>query len=296
MKNISRQKNIQTHSNKLWYCLIISAIFFFNSCANYYYAPNDSNLLAISEPGELKVSGAISPVINDKAIDNARIYSLQAGYSPLKHLVLNANYFNAKMARSPEANNLNYLSGSGSIFEGALGGYIKINKLKDKQTSLLSREVFLDAYIGSGRGTVTNYFTSGGQSVLSFRKNYIQFGVHTKWKIDKIQLGSSIGLRAIQLDFDKISYNGIMTNAALNDISYLQTNEPFSLFEASYRFHMGLRQFSLFFSGTIVRSKLEFDYISSIAQVGAVVNIDEFFNKKRYIRFQKKKTVDDTSE
>ena len=53
--------------------------FLCSSCTHYYYAPEDGNLLALNEKGDLRATAATGFALSDYG---SGIYSFQAGYSP----------------------------------------------------------------------------------------------------------------------------------------------------------------------------------------------------------------------
>ena len=215
------------------------------SCNHRYYAPNDSYLMSLSEKGDIKasVSTGNASITNNNTKRNS--ISVQAGYSPFKHLGVQGSYFKLS-EKDTQAEDFSG-SGNGQIGEFAVGGYTTGNKNNPDNFYWV-----YDLYTGMGWGEVNNFYKPGGQSNLSFRKYFIQAGVHF-WI--KKNIVTSFGLQLTQLDFNKTTIIANIPDRQLRQLDFIIDNDPFILWSPSLRLQVGVDKFKFFLSLSTARAK-----------------------------------------
>ena len=283
---------MKNRTNTLLAFLMIT--FFFSSCANYYYSPNDGDLVTLRKQHDGHISGST----NLGNGEDKKVLNIQAGYSPINHLALASSYF-----RTSDGNNEDR-SGKGYIFSGAIGGYyfmpIEENLISNKRRKKripkhpnlqMEKGILFDFYVGTGEGKVNNFYSEGGTSQFNFRKDYIQMGFH----LIKKNWGASYNIRRGWLNYSEGKvYNRLkIDNSNLSKFEDLTVNNSFDLVEHSFRLHVGIKHFRYFFNITSVQEStalrdlgVENDNFS----VGFILEIDEFFRKT--IKKEKQVEVD----
>lgn len=257
--------------------------FLFSSCSNYYYSPNDGDMVALRKQHD----GHISASSNLGENEDKKILNIQAGYSPINHLAFAGSYF-----RTSEGNNKGRF-GEGYILNGAIGGYyfmpvednliFKRRRMRTFRNPHLKMEkgILFDLFVGTGEGKVNNIYSEGGSSQFRFKKNYIQMGFH----LIKKNWGASYNVRRGWLNyFDGQVYNQLkISESELDKFQNLTTNNSFNLVEHSFRLHVGIKHFRYFFNiSTVINSErlddlgVENDNFS----IGFILEIDEFFRKE----------------
>lgn len=287
-KNID-MKNITI---PLFVCLTIT--FFFSSCANYYYSPNDGDLVILQKQHDGHVSGSS----NLAAKGDKKIMNFQAGYSPINHLAFSGSYFKTSDQRNNDQRN-----GNGSIINGSIGGYYFLpveenliftrkRKRPSNTPSLnMNKGILMDFYVGTGKGKVNNFYSEGGSSKFTFRKNYFQVGFH----YIKRNWGMSYNIRRGWLSYS----NGTVYNQFKIDESDLAkfrdltVNNSFDLVEHSFRLHVGIKHIRYFFNITSVDETMDLKDLgveNNNFNVGFILEIDEFFRKN--IKKEKQVEID----
>lgn len=266
--------------------LLLYFSFLLSSCTHYYYAPDEGHLMSLNEKGDVKISGGVSETNDDE--DNN--FNLQAGYSPINHLGLQASHFSLK--RTGGKSNVIVPRGNGYITSGAIGTYYffennkirKVARRKDKKQLIpdylkMKKGVLLDLYAGYGKGEVFNTYSNGAYTQFNFQKSYIQGGIHWQGKL----IGISYVFKAVKLDYQ----NGIVLKELepddLEAIQSLSAHNPFSFVEHSFRIHFGLRQGRFYLSSTGISKKpdeIGLSFIDSSHHIGLIIEIDEFFKKR----------------
>jgi len=248
-------------------CLVCS------SCTHYYYAPEEGNLLALNEKGDLRVSASLGVAPSDS---RNTFIAFQAGYSPSKNIAFQFSY--------SRLNNFYNNEKIGKIYiaSGAIGFYHfkEFERLNEETPDNFSKQGLLfDAYLGYGIGEVHNYYFGGGRSNFIFSKTYFQGGFHWQGKI----IGIDIVGRIVRLDYNKGILSGNIDNSHWFAIDRLSENNPYFLFESSSRLHFGNKYVKFFFSQTMVFPQFyssNIDYLVKSFHIGALVDIDSFFEKK----------------
>lgn len=271
----------------------LTTFFFFSSCSNYYYSPNDGDLVMLRKQHDGHISGSTN--LGDG--ESKKLMNLQAGYSPINHLAFAGSYF-----KTSEGNN-NGRFGKGYILSGAIGGYyfmpiednlvFKRRKNRTPKYPNLNMEkgILLDFYVGTGEGKVDNFYTDGGSSHFSFRKNYVQLGFH----YIKKNWGLSYNVRRGKLNYsDGKVYNRLKIDESdLAKFQDLTVNNSFDLMEQSFRLHVGVSHFRYFFNITSVNETAalrDLGVEDNNFSVGFILEIDEFFRKN--IKREKQVEVD----
>ncbi len=270
---------------KTYLPFLFGFIFLFSSCANYYYSPNDGDLVMLKEQHD----GHISAASNLGRDSNKKVWNIQAGYSPIKHLALAGSYFSLSDGEKDRR------YGNGYILNGSIGGYYFFPSSDDisedrqrKETIysnpsnlMMQKGVLIDLYAGSGEGKVKNFYEEGGRSQFKFRKDYVQFGIHLirrnwgfSYNIRRGWLNYSQGTIYNELKIDKID---------LDKFQDLTVDSFFDLTEHSFRLHLGIKHCRYFFTITSVNesTKLrELGVENSNINTGLIIEIDEFFRNR----------------
>jgi len=245
-----------------------------NSCTHYYYAPEEGNLLALNEQGDLKASASVGTAFSDYGTNNS--YGFQAGYSPWKGVAIQGSFFHINHIYQ------NALLGNLSIASGAIGTYYSkefVNANQDAPEKSSKQGLLFDAYLGFGMGDAYNNYLSGGKSNFIFNKVYLQGGIHwqAKW------VGLSFIARIVRLDYDRAILTGNIINGEWSSINRIIDNNPYTLVETSSRFHVGNKHFKVYLSQSTVYPQFvdyEVDYLIRSLSIGAVLDIDSLFAKK----------------
>lgn len=258
----------------LYFTLVgFSLLLLLSSCTHKYYAPSSPTLMGVNEKSELKLSGGFGTHLydNSKKVN----WQLMGAYSPVNRLKVAGSIF---YLQSEEDNRYVFTNttpiarGNGFIAEGALGTYWS------KQKDAL---VTFDIYGGYGQGKVNNYYAEGGSAHLSFRKFFIQPGLHYEYE-DIFALRT--GMRFVNLDFVEGNTFGDVTQVNNDVLLDLQENDPNFLVEWSARAEVGLpySKFFLGFTYTIPFRRGSRDYIiKSIFTTGATLELGGKKKKKK---------------
>ncbi len=250
------------------------------SYAQKYYLPDEGELLMISQPGDFKISSVFP---------GEGIYTAQIGYSPMKHISVVGSFMHDK------STNQNYgifgpyeQSSRGFNANGAVGAYYFLGSKKKapphfflSQNVTLEQGVLFDAYAGYSFGKVHNFYDRSAESHFDTNKFYIQVGAHWVFRIGTL----SLAIRGIRLDYSNGSANGSLDEEALRDLFQggIQDNDPFSFFENTFRYQIGIKQVRIY---TGVTTKHQKDNIRPnsdkriIITAGLICELDEIFNKK----------------
>ena len=286
----------------------LTALLLLSGCNTYYYAPGDANLLAIAEQGDLKVGAGGNLIGKDRS------YSVQAGYSPIKHLGVKGQFFRIKDSAPTNANTSPFfnasnreITGRGFMGEACIGGYLTSKNWRVGQDSgegskyRMPLQSSFDAYLGYARGRISNdyvtsLFTSGygytpgygygapvqvenvGSSELDFNKYFMQIGTH----LSLYSIGLDFGFRGGVLDYSRAVLNGQVIEDEEVDIYRLQATDPLFTFETSFRFQVGIKHARMYLSGTVARYNEEVNDIlkPAVFQWGTILDLDEIFRKK----------------
>ncbi len=279
------------YSNIIGLLFLLGIFLCGNGCSHYYYVPNDNNLLALTEKGDLKVAGG------GNFSGEFRSYALQAGYSPIKHLGFKGQFFRVhdRYGSPDDSGGAVYRDahyGNGFAAEGSIGAYLIGRDWGEEQARhLMPLRSTFDLYLGYGRGEVNNsYITYSpinlegaitGDTELKLNKYFLQAGAH----LSLYSISLHLGFRSSVLDYSKGVINGNVGENNKLDIYKIQELDPIFTYETSFRFQVGIRHARLFLSGTAARYSEELNdlFKQSIFQVGGVVELDEIFKKKETI-------------
>ncbi|MFK7775324.1 MAG: hypothetical protein AB8F94_24505 [Saprospiraceae bacterium] len=263
--------------------ILLTISFFFLSCSNYYYSPNDGDLVTLRKQHDTHISGSSNLAGNE----NKKLVNIQAGYSPINHLAFAGSYF-----KTSDRSNDGQRFGNGSILNGSIGGYYfifveeslffsKSNNRNSRYPNLnMESGILLDLYVGMGKGEVNNLYREGGSSQFKFQKNYVQMGFH----YIKPNWGVSYNVRRGWLNYsDGKVYNQIKIDQSdLKKFQDLTINNSFNLIEHSFRLHAGISHVRYFFNVSSVIESAELKDLgvgNDNFNVGFIIEIDEFFRK-----------------
>lgn len=252
-----------------------------SSCSSHYYVPSDAMLLGLDEKGDVKVSAGYGT--NAGRGHHNRNYSILAGYSPLKHLGMTANFFHF--------NNQNDESfGRGQTGEITIGTYINEietkpafkysentelgkDKIYDVVMGESKRVTTLDIYAGYGYGSVSNYYTDGGFFKLSFKRYFIQSAVHVKY--NKV-LSFSTGIKFLRINYQKGLLQGSISAHDLMLIKQIRDINPISIWEWMGRMEVGWLHFRCHGGFTILSQwdkKEVFSFVPLVVSIGTTIDL-----------------------
>ncbi len=215
-----------------------------SSCTHSFYAPNDNIMVQLKDKNEFTVSGSLAEVNNvtDPAPSRA-INTVQAGYSPIKHLALAGSYFSLKDIVERD----NPATGKGHISNIALGTYYFLNfgDLKNKNVAKKDRVysamepcgMLFDLYAGYGEGNVENTYKNGGESYFEFQNYFIQGGVH--FKSPFVDVGFS--LKKSLLNYYNGHTNYEILNSDQSNIDRLIFGNPYNPLNFNFRVAGGFK-------------------------------------------------------
>lgn len=233
---------------------IVFASLSITSCNPYFYEPN-GNALGLNEKGDIKASGAVytSPVADIIG------KTFKIGYSPIKHLGIQAHHFDVKDKLS---------------MNGVSVGYYNFFPLgKEKDRSKLAKlngyksGILLDTYLGTGLGKMPelspNKFINIQQYNLQNRVNFY-FG----------QLFNISFAHRFNLLYTKKSSS---FEESLQNVWFINRQNPIYFNEFTGKFNIGLPKFSSFILCSYSPDSFSFSSLSF--QVGATFDINDFFKK-----------------
>lgn len=278
-----------TRLSKLGLFLFLGVLFF-SSCGSanhHYYATDEGNLLALREKKDLKVSAGVTPHLNSLPGNN---FDVQAGYSPIKHLGIQASYFRMRNSfKGPEDIRKNVYE---NMFSAAVGGYFfkpakeTVYYMDDTEAdndyvAPAGKGLLFDGYVGYSRGSVDNhFFEETGRIELDFQKFYLQGGVHIF--LDKI--GASFSLRYANLAYlNSSKATGKLSTAELGKIMKVEDNSPFNFLESALKISLGKPQAPfrayLTIAGVYDFGDAFLEVQPSTMQIGVVADIQHFLKK-----------------
>ena len=276
---------------KTFYYLIVFLSFLCCSCNHYYYLPNDGTMLMLEEKGDIKISGGT----------NNEITVVQAGFSPIKHLAVGANYLNVKVIgngtnfSSPSLGTVVNPEGKGFLLNGSVGGYYFRKSKQPLSESLFAnvnntrtRGILFDLHAGYGRGRVNNTYSSSGSSKFDFQKYFIQPGIHFQGRI----MSFSTVLKFSHLNYFKGEAIGNIPPQDIVEIYSVEATNPFNLLEPTFRYHIGFRYGTFYMSTTFLETLNDSSsgkFKTSQASVGIIVDIDEIINAASQKNIEKEK-------
>lgn len=236
-------KDMQIHLSNIIIGLLLGSLFLAScgSASHHYYATDEGHLMALRNEKDLKVSAGYTPHLNSLPGNNM---SAQVGYSPIKHLGIQSNFFRLRNSfdgiEDIQQNVYQYNYG------GAVGTYFfKPSKMYEDDDSddggkryipSKGKGLLFDAYVGYNRGQIKNFFFGEtGKVRLDFQKLYLQGGVHIF--LDKV--GASFSLKYSQLSYVDGIASGRLTPAQFNKVEIIEEFNPFNFLESTLKISIG---------------------------------------------------------
>lgn len=255
--------------------LFIIATFVWNELsAQYYYASNESGLLALHERKDLKFS--IATGRNSIA---GRSLSLNMGYSPFKNIAIQGSYFKF----NTEPIQLNKYT-KGSLISALAGTYYffpinKKNKYNPILKDLLMQKGFLmDFYMAYARGNMYNNYINSKAAELFYTKSYLQAGLHWQTGTFGLDFISKFGF----LDYYKTEAFFIPNAPASLNIENFGLYDTFNFRENAIRVRLHLKYVGIYLTRTwINHSERGAKFIDNATHFGLIIDIDKISNKKK---------------
>jgi len=255
--------------------IVISALYFQSCSINKYYAPNGHHLLRLQNKNDIKVESAFYR----GALNNG--VSAQAGYSPFKHIGLQANY---SRSNSPDKRSLFMQEaniGVGAYFFNSFLDSLNI------QSYAYPPGFLFDAYAGIGAGTNRNQYSSRISSSstlnrylkLNYYKYYLQFGIHYQ---SYRAIAISYTTRFLYLDYVKALAIGDIGSRGLDDFERLQSLNPVFLRENSFTMSIGGNKINYYFvfNFLAIPNWSQSLFYPSSMQTGIQFSLSSLFDKR----------------
>lgn len=218
-------QNLFTH---FIFILLIASM---SSCSHSFYAPNDNIMVQLKDKNDISVSGSFIGASNPFGSEaGLSIKTIQAGYSPLKHIALAGSYFSIKDLDQE----FNPAKVKGNIWNGALGTYYFINLRKSAYSNgkdgnkdcitKAPKGILLDLYAGYGEGNVQNTYEYGGKSFVDFQNYFIQGGIHFKSNY----LDAGVSLKKSILNYHNAETHYEISNSDFDTLQNLILNTPYN--------------------------------------------------------------------
>ena len=253
----------------------------FNTHAQSYYLLNEGDLLMIADQGDLKFS---------TVFPGEGLYTAQLGYSPIKYLSVNSSFMYDKTSSQFYGNFGPYdRTSKGFNANFSVGGYFFLkSKFKAPERFFLSKNVTMDQgflfdlYAGYNYGKIHNYYEGTAQSHFDTNKFYLQAGVHWAFRIGTL----SYTFKRVQLSYSNGRAQGEIQEEDLRDLfdGGIQDHNPFSFYESSFRYQIGIRQVRIY-TGVTTKHKKENtrpnDAKRTIITAGLIFELDEIFSKPK---------------
>ena len=275
----------KSHYSSLLQFVIILLLFgtLNTSCSHKYYAPNEGDLIVLRKKNDVHISRGGQNIFGG----GSKNQTFQVGYSPISHLAVAGSYFKINIIDEESTKN-----GNGHIWNGAIGGYYffpikkylfrKKNKkfLSSKGLLKMQKGILVDLYFGYSDGAVHNFYENGGESHFKFQKIYGQVGLHfirPNWGIDYVY-------RIGNLRYYQGAAFGEIDPENRKEIDAIEAKNAYNLGEFSMRVHLGIRHIRYYFSATSVTENseiIELNIANGIVTFGVILEIDEFFRKKK---------------
>ncbi len=256
-------------------------LFLLSSCnRNFYYAPNPANTLGLSEAGDVKISGGTAKQ------NERRVFNLQGGISPLKHLGIYGNY--QKIQSNVQVNEYSLFGTThtevtdnyGEQWDVGIGGYKELYTKKISKEAdtpyLNSSGLFLDGYLSYGQGNISNLYYNGSTSKMSFKRYQLQLGTQLKLNIASIKYSLLLG----SLDYEKALLTGEIGTSDMNNINLLIERDPYFYRGYNLNLELGFRMLRYYFSIThhnLPDINEQVPIHSSMFQAGLIFELDEFY-------------------
>lgn len=249
-----------------------------HSFGQNYYVPNNGYLLNLTQKNDLHFSGYFHPSSNDKETLN-----FQLGYSPIKYFGLVGSRFqyNKSYPKSDIYQNTQI-----SFWDFAVGCYFpffeKSNSSNNnfKNNISVNSGLLFDIYVGHSSGEVSNFYDNIGRNQFKIRKNYLQLGFHVQYKFMGIHMTTQVG----NISYDDGIIQGGTTIAVQSTIDILNRDNNFVLIENSFQLDVGVRYGKIVLATTRMnesRKLYRIGVINQVVTLGALIDIDEFFRRKK---------------
>jgi len=247
-----------------------------------FYAPNSMHIPMLTGPKEATVSGGMA-----KSSDNSA-WEVQAIYSPLPHLGVMVNHFDAHydgvfntLYIPPFTFYDQRYSGHCRFTEGGLGGYYQVGPAK---------EYILSCFAGFGQGHTRNRYDPPPDfpeeetfdSEWNYQRWFVQPALSLKYR--RFQVGT--GLRFAWIDYQKGEINSRVGVEETGRIELMQSSSPLFLTEMAWTLGLHLRPVIISLNSTaVVRGKeslRNLDLATNYVALTVGVNIHEFSKKERH--------------
>lgn len=227
-------------------------LFFSSSCAHYYYAPPQGQLLHVEKPKDLKVMGGLG--IGKQGTMG---FNGQIAYSPLKHIALSASYFTLGLDEAQ----------GGRLLEGAIGGYFETSRvLTEKGTP---KYILFDFYGGYGKG-IANYVDEPGTANIDFNKFYLQGGAHFKKGNQTISFAYRRGV----LDYRNVIFRGPIDSDLALGVRLIDERDHYFLNEYFVKIEAGTKKVNFYGAVSFASMpKSSFRYLRNTIHAGILVDV-----------------------
>lgn len=218
--------------NRFYPILIFFSIILINSsCTHRYYVPTDAMLLTVERAGDLNISAGVGLTQNTH-------YSILAGYSPIKHIGLAANFFQdlGSFKKKSESHNL--------TAEGAIGVYYPNHSRSSDKVIRTS----VDVYAGYGFGQHQKIRAERGVLQLNFKKRFIQTDLHIN---KKNGLSFRTGFKVVQINYTRGIISGDISPGDFSFLEEIKGHRTFMALEWGSRLEFGKNPLKIFISTTV---------------------------------------------
>ena len=254
-------------------------LIFNSSCSFKYYSPDDAKMMTLRDQHDAQLS--VSSGLFNQVID------VQGAYSPIKHLRVSGSYFyrTANGGSGFDVNEVLRLNGHGRLWTGEIGGYYfhDFNSASDDKEGKSKREshgLLFDGQLGLGKAKVFTNYSTGGNSITSFTKNFQQIGMNY---IDEyFEFG--FALRFGQLHYDKVDVFGLVNSQIKQSVESLNEINRFDILESTVRFSICLFDMKFYGHFTILQDHQDLGRLGTYTNNfggGFLMEIDKLFTKKK---------------
>lgn len=230
--------------------------------------------LALNEPGDLSIGYGTENLPNS---------FVEIGYSPIKHIDIQANFFNADRWQSKD-----------NIYKIGVGGYYFLTRKKEKNSNIsdawgLQSGLLFNAHVGYVAGL--KKFKTDGNIIKNFNAKYngylVEGGLHWITRLGMLQfMVGNININYRQFD---------LTESALIDesfwafVDYVDEFNDFNLFTVNVRYNLAIQQGSIYYSinhtldgwGNTDLINEQLNYVPNFPNIifGVTLNINKLFPK-----------------
>ena len=255
-------------------------IFFFfiilmSSCSQTIYAPNDNIMVQLKDKNEINIAGTSIQALQYDRRENEsphkmKINTVQAGYSPIKHLAFAGSFFDYKKSFTTEYkpySNKKSIAEKGKIWNAAIGTYCFLNFPSNENSGIL-----IDLYAGYGGGEVNHTFFDSNQSSFEFSQSFIQVGLY--YKSPFLGFGANVKKTYNNFPGTKVFHGDIG-----NDFRNIQTLMLYDLYNPwhlNVRFEAGLKYGKMYINmNQITELRSERSYNIDNIAIGLQISVHE---------------------